>query len=145
LGGEQTGVQGSYCTECGGCADTNIEPARFSVVHPGDELTFAMVEGVLVTGPRCQPACPPTLRIDRIDCDGLEHVDRLLTEDQSWTVGLAPGTYWIWLDTSFVADDGETGQTYTGFGLVIDASVERSVVDAKEAPQACASSTVDAG
>jgi hypothetical protein len=132
--GDQVGVQGSYCVSAGGCgvcADRFVEPEVSTVVRPGDEITFSMPGGTLVSGTGCHPACPPTLRIESATCHPGGAGIRSLSEDRPWSVDLDPGSYRVWIDSNFEADDGLTGQIHTGFGLkVVSSSSDPSTAGA---------------
>jgi hypothetical protein len=149
LGGEQSGVQGSYCVSnvadgCGACADRHAEPHTFTVVHPDDEIVISMPSGMLVSGTRCQPACPPTLRIQRLGCEE-EYQTTLFDEDRPLMLGLPAGAYAVWADSHFEANSGLTGGLYVGFGLVVDATQERAVIDMDAGALECRPEDQDGG
>lgn len=132
LAGEQLGVQGSYCVSnsadgCGACVDVSAEPQTLTVLSPGDEITISMPDGRLMAGSRCQPACPPTLRI-RTLCKE-DHQTVLFDEDDPLLLDLPEGAYSVWVDSHFEASAGITGQLYVGFGLVVTPNREPAVVN----------------
>ena len=142
LAGQQIGVNGSYCVEhlasgCGHCADRGVMPAQFTIVHPGDNVVFSMPTGTLVAGKRCNPACPPVVEIQPAACSGTANSQHLIEEDQVWTVDLLPGTYTLWLNSSFEGPNGLTGGLYAGFGLIVDAIQPRAIVDAASVSLVC--------
>jgi hypothetical protein len=143
LGGEQVGVHGSFClmaraTGCGICIDRGVMPGEFMVVHPGDEVTFLMQEGALVEGDPCTPACPPTLRIGGPCLRDATADERPLVEDRAWTVDLAPGAYSVWVDSQFEGTVAWDGEIHVGFGLILDGSRAREVIDRESAGVTCA-------
>lgn len=120
----QSGVQGSFCIrrpegQCSLCSEQNATVANFVSVTEGEKLSFDSGDAKLVAGTRCSPACPPTLRIQPAGDDGPITETRLLGDDQTWTVDLAPGTYELWLDTHHESSSSE-GQVYVGFGLKVE-------------------------
>jgi hypothetical protein len=132
--GDQTGAQGSFCSNddqrgCGVCADSaRLVAKHFTIAHTGDQVTFSMPDGALVTpGPdQCQPACPPQIRVTSL-CDK-KVVSRAFNEDEAWTIDLSPGVYQ--LDASaFFSSDELHGQTDETFGLIIDDARERGIVE----------------
>ena len=135
--GDQIGQQLSFCSNnqelgCGICADAaEIPVKRFTIAHKGDSLTLGMPKGTLITpGPdRCQPACPPQIAIMSL-CSHELIDQRAITEDEAFMVDLTPGLYELVADASFEADP-LTGSTGSSFGLVIDDSLERGIVDDK--------------
>jgi hypothetical protein len=106
-----------------------------TVVHPDDEVTISMANGTLVSGTRCQPACPPTLRIQRLGCED-EYQTLLFDEDRPLILGLPPGMYAIWTDSHFETS-GMTGQLYVGFGLWVDPTRERALINMDAAAFEC--------
>jgi hypothetical protein len=131
--GDQTGAQGSFCSNddhrhCGVCADSaRLVAKHFTIVHTGDQVTFSMPDGDLVTpGPdQCQPACPPQIRVTSL-CDDTV-VSRDLTEDEAWTVDLEAGVYQLDAD-AFFSSDALHGQTDQTFGLIVDDARDRGIV-----------------
>ncbi len=65
-------------------------------------------------------------------CSRPVQLERPLEEERPWTVDLEPGAYGVWADSSFEADDGLSGGTYAGFGLIVDDSLERAVIDVEQ-------------
>lgn len=141
--GDQAGEQLSFCTDdpqrgCGICVDTTrIDVKRFTVVHTGDTVSLGMPDGTLITpGPdRCQPACPPRLTIVTL-CAKEVVQSQTLTEDEAWTIDLAPGAYEIGVGTSFEAPS-LTGSTSNSFGLIVDDTRERGIVAAGAPGSTC--------
>jgi hypothetical protein len=133
--GDQTGAPDGYCSSsksgCGVCVDIAMLPApeHFNLVHSDDQVTLSMPDGTLtMPGPdRCQPACPPQVEIRSL-CSNRLVSTQTFTEDQAWTIDLAPGAYLLDVSTHFrVGDlDGSTGAV---FGLIVDDSHERAIVD----------------
>jgi hypothetical protein len=83
-----------------------------TIVHPGDEVTFSMPDGTLMSGGNaCMPGCTPILRIVVQDCKGqYREVQRTaLIEDAPWLVSLAPGEYTLVADAHFIGDGGGGG------------------------------------
>jgi hypothetical protein len=134
LAGEQSGAQGSYCVSnaadgCGSCVDRFAEPQALSVLLPDDEITISMPDGTLVSGPLCQPACPPTLRIQTLGCEE-EYQTVPFDEDQPLMLGLPEGSYAVWVDSHFEAPSGMAGQLHVGFGLVVTSTArERRLIN----------------
>lgn len=133
LAGEQVGVFGSSCVQkegCGGssCIDGFTEPRAFTVTRPGDEVLLSLRSGTLVAGDRCFPACPPTLRVQPLECQSLAVDDHELIDGQPWVVDLPPGAYWLWVLSHFVSNDGWSGQISAGFGLTVDEHRERTIL-----------------
>jgi hypothetical protein len=85
------------------------------------------------------------LRIVRYACDNHGgEFRRPVIEDQPWTVDLSPGAYTVSVDSHFEGIDNDWGGgVYVGFGLVVDASHERAIVDAGALPLDC--EDVDSG
>jgi hypothetical protein len=149
LAGEQVGVNGSYCggpadPSCGfGCADRGAFPAQYTVVHPGDELTISMPDGKLVPGPNCDPACPPSYRLQAI-CPRRAEVDAAFVEDEPLRIEVPQGIYTMIADSHLEGDEGWIGGASGIFGLIVDAERERAIVAAGAVSSACAAPS-DAG
>jgi hypothetical protein len=141
--GEQVGVEGGYCGgACAAsvrCADRPILVARFTVVRPGDELTISAPEAQLLPGERCQPACPPRVRIAPV-CDRREEaVTLVFQEDVAWPIELPDGIYAVEVETHADADSGWRGSLGYGFGLVVDPERPRAIVEASDFDSECES------
>jgi hypothetical protein len=111
-------------------------------VHPADEVTFSMPDGMLMSGgSACMPECPPILRIFVQDCKGqFREVERTaLNEDAPWRVSLAPGEYTLVAEAHFTGDDGGGGGTSAIFGLIVDAERERGRAEPPRRIQDCKS------
>ncbi|HET8933715.1 MAG TPA: hypothetical protein VFN67_09760 [Polyangiales bacterium] len=151
--GEQQGAPGSFCAWGGGgprcnnslCADRGYDTHESTVVHPGDEVTFSMPDGTLMSGgSACMPECPPVLRIFVQDCKGqYREVQRTaLNEDAPWLVSLPPGEYTLVADAHFTDEGGGGGGTSAIFGLIVDAERERGRAGPPRRSQGCKSAIV---
>jgi hypothetical protein len=140
----------SFCVSnsrlgCGVCVDGRLLPnERFTVAHPGDELTLDMPGARLMPNPRCTPACSLEAMITPAICfegrllpadslgggsDGLAQ-RTVIAQDQPWELTVAPGLYFVRVaGGEFVAADGWSGEAGGMFGLLVDAERERAVVD----------------
>lgn len=140
--GDQTGGQQNFCTydkeiDCGYCVDSAAVPAKhFTVVHSGDTITIGMPDGALTNpGPEtCQPECPPHVLV--FPHCAHDYETRLLTEDEAWTVDLAPGAYDIVVGASFEAG-ALSGRTSQSFGLLVDDNHERAIIEAGSPGTTC--------
>jgi hypothetical protein len=140
--GEQQGANGSFCSgrsACFVCADRGIYVRGYTVVRPGDEITFSMPDGTLMGGgSACVPDCPPVLRV-YVTCKRqyreLKSVP--LHEDEPWRPMLAPGSYILLADSHFTGNDGSGGGTSAAFGLIVDTERERGSTDAPYATDDC--------
>ena len=144
LVGVQSGIQGSYCGEfketgCIRCVDREVGPEQVSVVRPGDDVTFSMPQGRLVEGENCSPACPPKLRIQRVDCGRVvSEQERRVTEDRPWAVELEPGVYVLVLESRVDrATSGWQGEMSAFFGLIVDETRERGIIGASAVAERC--------
>jgi ferredoxin len=140
-GGEQIGAQNSYCTGCGRCVDRFAWLQAFTYVHPGDTVTIDVPEGMLVSGGElCVAECPPRFWVLRGCSRSIQ--EHPAVEGEPWIVDLDPGTYTVLVGSHFEALTGLTGQLAVRFGLVVDASHERTVIDVGVVG-ACATDTND--
>jgi hypothetical protein len=140
--GDQFGVQGSFCSNddqrgCGICADSvRLTAKHFTIVHSGDQVTLSMPDGTLVTpgADQCQPACPPQVLVTSL-CDNKGSL-RAFNEDEPWTIDLKSGAYRLDASAFFEADKLH-GQTEETFGLIVDDTRERGVVEVGAAGTTC--------
>lgn len=127
--GEQVGGYGSACISCVNdngngstvCSDGQTMTTGYSIVHPGDELTFSMPDGMFSDG-------MALLRIRNLGCSSAEkEALHEVEQDVPFTAELAPGRYLITFSADFEAGR-KSGGMAAGFGLIVDPDAERSVV-----------------
>jgi hypothetical protein len=140
--GEQVGTHGGYCIEHTGCGATSCtlgpaEPTQTTLVRPGDEVLFSVTNGELVAGRRCTPACPPILRVQKLDCQRWPVDHATLIDGKPWTVDLGAGNYWVELNSYFITRDGWSGQIGVGFGLVVSSNGARVVREGAPSDGGC--------
>jgi hypothetical protein len=102
-----------------------------------------MPSGKLVSGPRCNPACPPSYRVQAF-CPGRAETDGVFAEDVSFRLDVAEGFYTLIADSNLEGDEGWVGGSSGAFGLIVDAARDRAIVPADSVSRACAAAR-DAG
>jgi hypothetical protein len=156
--GSQAGVLGSTCTGnevlgCGSCDDRIFRYDKpFLLLHPGDNLRIDMPGAQVMGSDLCMPACPPSARVHLALCEADtlvvgtngEAAQRVLfQQDEPWVLDVQPGVYFLFVTTHFASPDGWSGQTNGLFGLIVDPSRERTLVN--QAPSCGAAPSADAG
>jgi hypothetical protein len=87
--------------------------------------------------------CAPLLQLRHASCPTKVVAERALTEGKAWTVDVPAGTYELWVESSFEADNGQSGQTTVAFGLIVDDTRARTITTAN--PQLSCADDSDAG
>jgi hypothetical protein len=147
--GRQAGVRGSYCVTNdaageGMCADAARPPQakRANVVRPGEEITFALEGARAVKADGCgsrDTSCIGEARIAPAGCKAVTAARVFLERgvETRWQARLEPGAYEVQLFVYFETDDGSIGDLSAAFGLLVDESVEQTIVPMPAAAAIC--------
>jgi hypothetical protein len=146
--GRQEAVQGSYCITkvtksgegAGACADTAFpHPEQLSIARPHEPIMIEITGASLRVNGGCSPACPSTVTVSPLGCgpDRAVASFELESASMSWSVDLEPGAYELVVFAYFQREDGSSGDTSGGIGLLVDPDRERAVVPIDEALIAC--------
>jgi hypothetical protein len=123
--GELIGGYGSSCVSClddsgSGetvCGNTPTTTTGYTVVHPGDPISFSMPEATL-TGSQL-------IRFSK--CRSSADILHEISEDAPIDIDVPPGNYVLTFSSDFEAGR-KSGSMSAGFGLVVDPVAEREVV-----------------